>query len=382
MRRTALVVITCAVLVAWGSSQLLLHLRAAAVLLSVVGAGGAELPAVVRWVTSETRAVEQDLPLGSRRVRSRVYSPVGVRPRAPVMLVHGVHPDGIDEPRQQAFAHALAAVGLEVHTPELSELASYRVLPSTIDDLADCAQAVGRSFLREHKLLDGRAPGAWGISFSGGLLLLAAAREPTRLDYVVTVGSHHDLRRLARYYAGVPVSSPSGDTRAPHPHPYGARVMIAAYAEMFFSPADLQGARAALEQWLLGQRKKARELAERLSDTGRERLLLVLGDTHPDELNRLLLDAVAHNDRALRAVSPVGQLGSLRVPAFLVHGQGDPIIPSLETRWLAQEVPKAALGAMLVTPALRHAEAGDPASLQENLELLRFTAKVLAAAED
>src|SRR5262249_20665911 len=51
-------------------------------------------------------------------VRARVYAPRGL-PGAPgVVLVHGVHRLGIDEPRLVRFSRAIASSGVVVLTPE------------------------------------------------------------------------------------------------------------------------------------------------------------------------------------------------------------------------------------------------------------------------
>jgi len=354
------------------------YARSAGLLLAVVGA---EDPTrITHLLRHQVVDRETTLALSGRSLRARVYTPLDgsglPAPRSWAMVLHGVHPDGIDEPRLQAFARALAATGVETFTPELKELAEQRVLPSTIDDIGACARAIQQEVKAK--------PAAIGISFAGGLLLLAAAREPgaSSLAYVVTVGAHHDLGRVLRYYAGERVTDPAGKTAAGRAHPYGGRVMVTAYAELFFPPGDVELAKRALAIWLKGKYREGREMAAALSPAGQDRFNIATQSKRQSELNALLLEAARAKDAELRAVSPASGLAGVHVPVFLVHGEGDPIVPALETAWLAQEVPKAALRAALITPVLRHAELAAPPTVGDQLDIVRFVAGFLAAADE
>ena len=47
---------------------------------------------------------------------------------------------GIDEPRLGAFAHAIAASGVAVLTPEIRELCDYRIVPASIETIGESAR--------------------------------------------------------------------------------------------------------------------------------------------------------------------------------------------------------------------------------------------------
>lgn len=305
-------------------------------------------------------------------LRSRRYRPAH-DDHAPVLaLLHGVHPLGIDEPRLERFARALAASGLEVHTPELPELLSLDVDASIVPRIAACVSAL-RTQAGQHEI------GAIGISFTGGLLLMAAATPngAASLDYVVAIGAHADVRRVARRYAGEPARGPQGERADGPVDPYGARVLIAAFADALFAAEDVATARETLRLYLAEHYPEARALAARLSPAGAARMQAVLA---PD--GRALPAALAELARAhaplLAALSPAGHLAGLRVPTLLLHGAADPIVPSTETAWLAREVPEAARERVLITPALRHAEATGEPTLGEQLALVDFVAAILA----
>jgi pimeloyl-ACP methyl ester carboxylesterase len=331
------------------------------------------------WMTELRATVREDdavIEIPDAKVRARRYEPVGVANAPGIVLLHGVHPRGIDEPRLRAFARTVAASGVRVLTPELSEFLAYRIEASTTRKIRELA-AAHASFIHR------KSSGVIGISFAGGLSLMAAAEQngTVPIGFVVGVGSHHDLLRLCQYYAGEPVFGPNGERPDGAPHPYGARVMIREHLDRFFTPSDLPLARRALDNYLRDKHELARRLAEGLSPSGRPTMATLLADGRSPELASLLERAAAAARPQLEAASPHGHLAGLRVPVYLVHGEADPIIPSIETRWLAREVPAAVLRDAVITPLLRHAEFPKPPSLGETWELVRFMKNILQTAQ-
>src|SRR5687768_14559576 len=73
--------------------------------------------------------VETNLTLPGRdgAIRARLYRPAGAERGPGIVVAHGVHYRGIDERRLVPFARELARAGRIVLTPELSELADYRL---------------------------------------------------------------------------------------------------------------------------------------------------------------------------------------------------------------------------------------------------------------
>jgi pimeloyl-ACP methyl ester carboxylesterase len=319
----------------------------------------------------EVRVTPESLALQGRSLRAIRYAPVGRSGRAEIaLLVHGAHPRGIEEPRFVRFARALASVGIEVHTPELPDLLSFQLSSRVADDIGTCAAGLAKA--------SGQRVGSFGISFGGGLLLLAAGREPgaSALDYVVALGAYSDLRRLARHYAGEPIAAPDGRARADQLDPYGSRILATAFAEDVFPPAEAVAARNVLRLHLAEQYREAARLRAQLSPAAQASLRELLGSPSP-ATRAGLLAAVRRHDAELLQASPAGQLARLRVPVFLVHGREDPIIPSVESEWLARQVPSAALRRVLITSALRHAESLGAPEFAETARLIAFMAAVL-----
>jgi hypothetical protein len=305
-------------------------------------------------------------------LRYRMYTPQDVQNPGGVVLLHGVHHLGIEDPRMWALARALAAAGVLVMTPELQDLADYRVTARTIDVIGDSAVVLSRRTQRKVGLL--------GLSFAGGLSLLAANRNESRdrIGFVVAIGSHDDMGRVARFFAANVISKPDGVEIPLQAHEYGALVLAYSHLEDFFSPADVPIARESLRQWLWEQ-PDAMKTARALSAAGKNEMDLLLH--HRDQLRGPLLGEITLHRDEMAAVSPHGHLSQLHTTVFLLHGAGDTIIPSSETLWLAQDVPPNELQASLVSPALVHVNMGDKITWQQQWRLVDFMAQVLEATE-
>ncbi|MFW6067708.1 MAG: CocE/NonD family hydrolase [Myxococcota bacterium] len=351
------------------------HVRAASLLLRFEGAQ----EGAAGWVAGLGRHAvgRSDVELATPEglVRGRRYRPEGAPDAPGLLLVHGVHFRGMREPRLVRFAEVLASAGLDVLTPQVPSLAGLRVEPRATRRIGASASA----FAQE---LNARSVGVMGISFAGGLALVAAADPELggRIGYVVAVGAHHDLARVAHWYAGGVAADPSGEPASVSPHPYGAGVVIHQHVESFFPPEDVPRAREALRRLLHERWKEARALVPELSPRGAERLEAILAREERPELRARLREVIEREIAAFRQVSPAGKVGGLDVPVFLVHGSADPVIPPTETAWLAREIPDARVEQMVITPFLRHAESRSDPSFGDRWELVRFMAEVLGTA--
>lgn len=365
--------VALAIAVAWRPVKN--HLDAAGFLLRFEGSAEAPAEGIAAWGQHGVRVRDFDWEHGP----ARLYLPDVDDPPG-VVLVHGVHARGIGEARLRSFARAMASTGIAVMTPQVAELTEYRMRPDTIDRFGHAAAA-----LAEH--LGAERVGLVGISFSGGLALMAAAQEAQRsresgdgaIGMVLSVGGHHDLLRVARFYVGEPIQGPDGNPPPAEPHPYGAGVLIHAHVEELFPAQDVQGAREIIGALLHERWREARARVGELSDAGQVTLRAVLYPEDPgrDRLGDRLLEVLTERRDELARISPAGSLSGLEVPVYLIHGEGDPVVPATETAWLAKEVPPDALQAVLVTDALRHAEYGREPTHAERWDLVHFMAQVL-----
>jgi dienelactone hydrolase len=348
------------------------HLRAASLLVRFAderAQGG--LAALGRHEVDEEPAT---VPTRNGPARARVYQPRDLARAPGVVLVHGVHRLGIDEPRLMRFARALAATGVVVLTPEVQEIADYRIDPCSIDTIGTAAATLASR-------TGGRA-GIMGMSFAGGLSLLAAAdpRFTGSVAFVVAIGAHDDLARVSRFFATDEEPRPVGPPAHLKAHAYGALVLIYQRAPRFFPPEDVPIARDALRLWLWDDRAAARARAEALTPESWAKLD-ALFDGPIDGAAPEILAVVDKDAAEMATVSPTGHLARMQVPVFLLHGAGDTVIPAAETEWLAREVPPDMLREALVSPALVHVELGPETPASEKWDLVHFMARVLEEAD-
>ena len=349
------------------------HLEAIAVLQQV---SGQPVPRLVSAVVGEAVSTEDlTLDVESGQVRARMYEPQG-KPNAPALIVlHGVHHLGIDEPRLEAFAASMASNGVRVLTPELPDIKDYHVDSTSIKTIGEATQWFAQK--------TGGPVGVMGLSFSGGLALVAAA-DPLykpEFKFVFAVGSQDSMGRVAQYYRTGRDERPNGTVELLPAHEYGPLVLEYEYVEDFVPRQDIARVRAVLRAHLY-EDKAAEEAASLRLDERQKGEALELMDATSVETRALIAKATAKHAGEMAGLSPRGRLKSFTTPVYLLHGQADNIIPSAETLWMASELPSESLQAMLVSPVISHIdfEGGKP-GLWDQWRLIHFFALVMHATE-
>ena len=359
------------------------HLQAAAVLKLVANQ---PVPESLRWTVGDRVAVE-DLTYSASTgpVRARMYTPLE-HPHAPALMVlHGVHHLGIDEPRLIAFATAMSACGLRVLTPELPDIKDYHVGANSIATIGESAE-----WLSQHAAEatgDSAQPvGIMGLSFSGGLSLLAAAdpQFSKSIKFVFAVGSQDQMQRVASFYRTGQDQMPNGTKELLPPNEYGPLVLEYEHLEDFVPQPDLAPLRRVLRAHLYEDEphSPAEQAALASLTPHQAEEAKVLMDTNSAFTRSLLAKAEAKHVADMAGVSPHGHLAKLAVPVYLLHGEGDNIIPAAETLWMESELPTTTLKAALISPVLSHLDLdGAGPGVTDNLRLLHFFAQILQAAE-
>jgi acetyl esterase/lipase len=346
-------------------------------------------PAWRRWIPAGGYEVLREDRIVTTRhgtVPVRIYRPEGVPSRAAVVFP-GVHGGGVDEPRLVELCQRLAATGTTVVCAPLPELREFIITARSTDQIEDITgwavdePAVGAT----------RRVALVGVSFAGGLTLVAAGRPAlaNRIDVVVSIGGYGDLPRVLRYLCTGLL--PDGSWR--EPHDYGlAVVAYAATARLVpaeQAPGLARGIRTFLEA-SLGDRPGHRPAGLLLEDARRQATEL------PEPAGRIL-QAIIERDRARigALLEPlVDELGddpalsperspATETPVFLLHGSEDNVIPSAETplvgRYLrAQENEHVE---WLLTPLIRHAELRSVTGLADGWRLIGFWRRVFAAVD-
>lgn len=344
--------------------------------------------------TGPTHESEITLPLQRGSLRARVYAPEG-RHRRTALLVSGLHPSGIDEPRLVRLARELSETGITVVSPDIRELSRFEITPGITDAIEQAAGWLAA----DSRLTPDHIVGLMGISFSGGLSIIAAGRPSLagRVAYVFAFGGHDDLPRVLRYLCTgsepyppgqLPLKPDGGQPFVLPPHDYGVAVILLGAAGRMVPPAQAEPLRAAVHRYLLASaldtvdKPRAdvefaalRGLAKRLPEPSAT-LLRYVNDRDVVHLGpRLLPHVTAYGGDAALSVS---RSPKPSVPVFLLHGIADNVVPPLESEYLANDLRGHAPTRLLLSGLISHAEADRPPKIGDILELASFWGDLLA----
>ncbi len=209
------------------------YVRASAFVVKAAGMQGVARTAA-EWEAGEVTESHRRIPWRSGLLAARGYSPARRSGRcsywSPVCTRRGV-----EEPRLVGFARDLAS-----HGPRCRDRRPAR--PGAIRDHASDngrhrgrgALAVGATGARARRARSGMM----GISFAGGLSIVAAGRPSIRdkAAAILSLGGHGDLARTLRYLCTGRL--PDGSLRPPHD--YGVVIILLSVADRVV-PADQVG---------------------------------------------------------------------------------------------------------------------------------------------
>lgn len=354
------------------------HLQAIAILKILGGQPVPPLLGPAIAVPLTTRDISFSVPTDdgtTQTVRAREYLPTGISAAPALIVLHGVHHLGIDEPRLEAFAKAIANCGIRVLTPELPDIKDYHVDASSVRTIGESAKWFAER--------TGGPVGVVGLSFSGGLALVAAG-EPEYKDafkFVLAVGAQDSMGRVAEYYRTGLDPRPNGSVEELKPHEYGPLVLEYEYVEDFVPAADVAAIKTVLRAHLYEDTAAEKTTMQALTPAQQAEAKELM-DIKSARTQELLAASNEKNAVMLAGLSPHGRLETLRVPVYLLHGEADNIIPSAETLWMATELPQSTLKAVLVSPVLSHIdfESSQP-TLLDQWRLIHFFGLVMQAAE-
>jgi dienelactone hydrolase len=357
---------------------------------------GANLTGFIRTVADldtvhhEEHLVRIPVRLGS--IAGRVYAPAR-RSNQTVLLVAGLHPAGIDEPRLMALSRELAKSKVTVVTPEIPELSRFEITPALTDQIEQAAVWLATST----DLTPTGRIGLLGISFSGGLSVVAAGRAGLRdrLSYVFAFGGHDDLPRVLTYLCtgveGGPNIRPwelDPATVQRLPHDYGVAVVLLNVADHLVPHEQVTALRDAVRRFLwasyldgVDPPAAAREFAELRMLAGRlpepaATLLDLVNNRDVAQLGPRLLPYVASHVEAA-ALSP-SRSPAPTAPVYLLHGRLDTVIPAAESVYLAQRLRARSVPVrLLLTDLISHAEADQPVRVADVWRLTRFWSDLL-----
>jgi dienelactone hydrolase len=331
--------------------------------------------------------IEQQTTLPTRHgdVPARFYRPDGGFTRT-VLLVPGIHAMGIDEPRLTALAKDVAGSGIGVMTLALPDLMRYEITPRSTDVIEDAVASLSQ---RRELAPDGRV-GMIGISFAGGMSIVAAGRRSIRdrAAFVLSFGGHGDLPRVIRYLCTGEAPKVDGIEIHP-PHDYGVAVVLYGMTPRLVPPAQVEPLREGIRTFLwasqltlVDQAKadatfaKAREMVSGLPEPSATYLRYV-NDRNVRALGPVLVPHIA-DLAGDTAISPQRAGSAPSAPVYLLHGAGDTVIPTVESHLLAEHLrSRDADVRLLLSRLITHAETDKSAAASETLKLVAFWADVL-----
>ena len=249
-----------------------------------------------------------------------LYATPALRRAPALVLVHGLSPEGKDEPRLREAAGLLARAGWAVAVPTVAGLTVLRLRP-------DDAATVGAT-VRALRVAGYPRAAILGVSLGAGPALLAASGPETAEDVsaVLALGGYASAVELLRY------------------------TLTGAYAFV-----EVSG-RAPVHEEAIAQ--FARANAELVDDAGRR----LIDNRDAAAFDRLMAALPRSTHDLLDALSPGRVVAGLRAPLFLVHGRQDPAVPfteSLRLRAAAQASGRPVRVA--IVGAVGHVEAGSHA---------------------
>ncbi|MBP6715862.1 MAG: hypothetical protein KA205_03305 [Acidobacteria bacterium] len=356
-------------------------MRSTALILDLTGAA----PGVRAWLPVRAQEVatrDLDVPTRHGLVHARLYVPATPTGQT-VALFPGVHGGGVDEPRMAGLSRKLAMSGLTVLSAPLPELRAYTIRPRSTDDIEDIAVWLAA----QRDLAPTGRIGLVGVSFAGGLALVAAGRPSLagKLDAVGALGSHGDLPRAMRYLCTGEM--PDGSIQPPHD--YGAAVIMLAAIPHFVPAEQVEPLRRAIVTFLdassydvtdpprsMTMFADARRMGEALPEPART-VMTWVNDRDVKTMGPKLVPFIEELGGAA-ALSPE-RSAATQAPVFLLHGAHDNVIPFTETPKI--EAYLRANGnarvTSLLTPLISHANVAASPKPSEVWRLIQFWAAML-----
>lgn len=291
------------------------------------------------WISTHPERREVRYPGADRLVTADLYLPAPGGRHGAVLLFLGVNPIGRDEPILVRTAEGLARTGLVVLVPVSERLGHGEISPAEVDDLV-----AGIQFLRAHPSVAADRVGLTGFSVGGSLALLAAAdpRIASDLAFVNAFGAYADAGDLAAEVVARAYEL-DGRTVPWQPAPMAEGVVIDQITRMVADPDE----RAAIRDLVRARRPdRAVENVEPGAGSSDVRtaegraVLAFLSSASLPEARARLAQLPPAGLAQLQAVSPLPAMPRLRTRVFLMHDDGDPLVPFVGSRRLAAAAPR------------------------------------------
>jgi pimeloyl-ACP methyl ester carboxylesterase len=309
---------------------------------------GLSLKSLASGATGDDLAVQETTiyeSKGSTEYAALLYSPEQSSITGAAVLIPGMSELGCHHPRLVAFSRYLADAGFVVITPDIREFKNFQITAAPIDQI-----------LLWHKRAEtliknqtGKKPGLAGVSYSGTLALMAAAKPEIRdrVGFVAAIGPYYDLIRCTRKWFGASTGALGEEYY--HARFYAKWIVMLAALEMLPENRDRVHLKDLLHKLLL--QEEMPPVDDGLSPEGLRwrRLATLPPDQSDPELAHKIEEYLVA--RIYPPLNPAGSMQDIRCPVYLIHGAYDNLIPSEESMALHRSIPHSRL---LISPFLTH----------------------------
>ena len=298
------------------------------------------------WLSASTHAPPRESVTLVSGGTAHLWRPRGRPPHPGLVLVHGLTPEGKNDPRLAWAAGLLARAGFVVMVPDLPAMRTQRLRP---DDAVAVAAAVRR--LAADPAVHGYGLVMLAISVGAAPALGAAADSEidARVRLFVSLGGYGDARELVRYFTTGAYTFREVSGRV-HFDPALARAYLALNLDLVHDPSDREAVRAALAGLPLPATAGPEARA----------VLAVLSNRDPARVDTLLAALPPATQALLDALSPARRARRLSARLLVLHGREDQAVPFTESLRLAAAADPRRTRVMLVS-LVGHVEGLTPA---------------------
>ena len=347
-----------------------------ALLLRELGTSAAAAAVAPQDVSTLRRAV-------AFTVNGRTYSAdfyrTAAEPRAALLLVPGLAPDGKDDRRLVDLAVILARARFAVLVPDIASLRAQQVSAENIRQIADALGYLATSDgLIDETIKAPRPLGIAAISYSVGPALLATLQSGLagRVDFMVEIGGYYDVEAVVTYFTtGYYRNAADAPWTRGTPNEYGKWLFVGANSDAIMDMRDRITLRAIAARRMADNGAAIGDLVALLGPEGRS-VQALLANEDPNAAEGLIANLPSKLHDNLGALNLRGHsLAGAPRDIILIHGRDDRIIPVSESIGLAAALP-AERGHLYVVEHLAHADL-EPGDWRDVLTLWQATYRLL-----
>jgi len=286
------------------------------------------------WLTPAPAMKTVEVAGKNGNIAADLYYLEGGKPRAGLLLTHGIIEDGKNDPRLRRFAYSLARVGFAVLVPDLKGMKSFRIAFSDVDDIVASTHYLAT--LKE--IVDPKKLGLMGFSYAAGPTMMAAAAPELRdhIKFVVSFGGYYDPIDVIRFIT-TGYFEYGREKGHLEPQPYGKWVFFMNNVDYVGNGSDRKILREIFKNEQMETPPDVAPLLRRLTANGKY-VYELLTNKDPNRTADLVQRIDPRLREYLQKLSMAPIVPAIRARFIIGHGSTDPLIPYTESLKLADAV--------------------------------------------